>query len=150
MGRLLDTAWRFFEEDDWSFEPLENVSALSCGFEGESGEFTCYAQEREEKEQFVFYTVVPFQIPEAMRAAVAEYLTRANYGLAIGNFEMDYADGEVSFKTSMDAEGIEFTEAMVKNLVYANVLTADRYLPGLMRVVYGKIEPADAIREIEE
>jgi len=56
----------------------------------------------------------------------------------------------VSFKTSMDAEGIEFTEAMVKNLVYVNVLTTDRYLPGLMRVIYGGIEPEEAIREIEE
>ncbi len=150
MGRLLDTAWRFFEEDDWAFEPLENGSALRCGFEGDSGSFTCYAQEHEEKEQFVFYSVAPFQAPEAMRSAVAEYLTRANYGLAIGNFEMDYADGEVSFKTSMDAEGVEFTEAMVKNLVYANVLTTDRYLPGLMRVIYGGIKPEEAIREVEQ
>jgi hypothetical protein len=150
MGRLLDVAWRFLEEDDWSFEPLENGSALRCGFEGDSGSFTCFAQEHEAKEQFVFYSVAPFQTPEAMRSAVAEYLTRANYGLTIGNFEMDYADGEVSFKTSMDAEGVEFTEAMVKNLVYANVLTTDRYLPGLMRVIYGGIEPEEAIREIEE
>jgi len=88
MGRLLDTAWRFFEEDDWSFEPLENGSALRCEFEGESGSFTCYAQEHEEKEQFVFYSVAPLQAPENLRAAVAEYLTRANYGMAIGTTPM--------------------------------------------------------------
>ena len=45
--------------------------------------------------------------PEEMRVPMAEFLTRANYGLRIGNFEMDFEDGEVRYKSSVDFEGIE-------------------------------------------
>ena len=49
-----------------------------------------------------------------------------------------------------DAEGVEFTVTMDKNLLYANVLTVDLLLPGQLRVVYGGSEPEEAIREVEE
>jgi hypothetical protein len=38
---------------------------------------------------------------------------------------------------------------MAKSLVYVNVLTFDRYLPGLMSVIYADITPAAAIEKIE-
>jgi len=37
---------------------------------------------------------------------VNEFLTRANYGLNIGNFEMDFQDGEIRFKTAIDVEEV--------------------------------------------
>lgn len=33
----------------------------------------------------------------------AEFLTRANYGLVFGNFEMDMHDGEIRYKPSFRA-----------------------------------------------
>ena len=84
-----------------------------------------------------------------LRGLAAEYLTRANYGLSIGNFEMDFEDGEVRYKTSIDVEGGELTQGMIKNLVYSNCATTDRYLHGLMKVVYGNADPASAVRDAE-
>ena len=40
--------------------------------------------------------------------------------------------------------------ALVQQLVYANFLMMDRYLPGIMRVIYGGASPAEAIAEVEE
>ena len=62
---------------------------------------------------------------------------------------MDFSDGEVRYKTSIDVEGGELTFKMWKSLVYANVLTMDRYFPGIMSVVYGGTSPEEAITEIE-
>ncbi|MBC7340390.1 MAG: YbjN domain-containing protein [Firmicutes bacterium] len=97
----------------------------------------------------MFYSVCPVNVPEGKRLAVAEYLTRANYGLVIGNFEMDFRDGEVRYKTSIDVEGAEIAPALVRNLVYANVITMDRYLPGLLGVIYGNLTPEQAIAQVE-
>ncbi|MBP8974021.1 MAG: YbjN domain-containing protein, partial [Anaerolineae bacterium] len=83
------------------------------------------------------------------RPAVAEFLTRANFGLRIGNFELDYHDGEVRYKTSLDFEDEKLTPALIRNAVYPAVTTMDRYLPGLMKVVYGGRTPYEAIEEIE-
>ena len=39
--------------------------------------------------------------------------------------------------------------ALIKQLVYANVLTMDRYLPGIMAIIYSDTPPIDAINDIE-
>ena len=73
--------------------------------------------------------------PGERMAAVAEFITRANYGLIIGNFELDFSDGEIRYKTSLDVEGDRLSQALIKQLVYTNVLTMDQYLPGILAVL---------------
>lgn len=149
MGRIMDIVGRFLEDDDWPVSLVEGRSVYKTGFEGKNGQFTCYAQERTEQQQFVFYSIFPVRTPENKLSEVAEFVTRANYGMIIGNFELDYADGEIRYKTSVDVEDVDMSEQLVRHMVYANVLTMDKYFPGLMRVLYAGIPPADAIDEIE-
>lgn len=139
----------FFEEDEWDFQWVSGMSILSMGFSGQNGNWMCYAQAREAQQQLAFYSVLPINVPPNKRRHVAEFITRVNYGMVIGNFEMDYDDGEVRYKTSADVEGFDLPMPMIRHLVYANLLITDRYLPGLMRVMYGDIAPIDAIDEIE-
>src|SRR5262249_47600370 len=94
--------------------------------------------------------ILPSNVPEEKRVEIAEFITRANYGLVIGNFEMDYNDGEVRYKTSVDVEGGELTPKMIENLMRANLMTMDRYFAGVMGVLYGDRDPAEAIAEMEE
>jgi len=149
MGDILDAATSFFKEDGWSFTQLEDQPVLTMGFQGENGQWSCYAQAREEQAQLLFYSVCPVKTPEDRRMAVAEFLTRANYGMFIGNFELDFGDGEIRYKTSIDVDGDRLSEGLVRPLVYANVLMMDRYLPGFMSVIYGSVPPAEAIAKAE-
>ena len=106
----------------------------------------------------MFYSVIPVTAPEGRRIAVAELLTRANYGMLIGNFELDLDDDEIRYKTSIDMEGVVTTSPedrsvstlLWKSLVYANVLTSDQYLPAIKSVVEGLTEPAEAMQRIED
>jgi len=149
VGDLLDVAISFFKEDNWSFTQLQDQPILKLSFQGASGQWSCYAQAREEQAQFLFYSMCPVKAVEDRRTAVAEFLTRANYGLFIGNFELDFSDGEIRYKTSIDVEGSQLSPALVKPLVYANVLMMDRYLPGIMSVIYGSTPPAEAVAKAE-
>jgi hypothetical protein len=149
MGQLYTAVVDFLTEDNWDFRVAEEDVALQFGFRGKSSSWQCLCIVDEEKSFVRFYSILPAVVPEAQRNAVAEFITRANYGLPIGNFELDYGDGEVRYKTSIDIEGGEFTPKMVENLLMSNLTTTDRYVPGLMRVLYGDREPADAIAEIE-
>jgi len=149
MGQILETVLKFFSDDEWPFSRLEERPILRTGFAGDNGEWTCYAQVQEEQERFIFYSVCPVKAPEEKRPAMAEFLTRVNYGLVIGNFEMDFSDGEIRSKTSADFEGGRASVAVIKNLVYANVLTMDLYLPGIMSILYGDVSPAQAITQVE-
>lgn len=149
MGQILDAVMSFFREDEWYFEQVAGKPILRMGFRGKNGTWHCYAQAREEQQQFVFYSVLDTNVPEDRRLAMADFLTRANYGLIIGNFEMDFRDGEVRYKTSIDVEGDQLSSPLIKQMVYINVLMMDRYLPGIMSVAYGGGDPARAIAAIE-
>lgn len=148
---LFDTMQQFFREDDWRFEHLEGKTILKMGFKGDNGAWRCFAQIREEQRQFIFYSILDTNCPEDKRHNMAEFLTRANYGLITGNFEMDFSDGEVRFKTSMDVKENEdkFCTGLIKRLVYINVLMTDKYLPGIMGVMYGVLSPTEAIAKVE-
>ena len=140
----------FLKEDGWHPRRLDDETIYRTGFAGKNVQVACYAQIRDNLEQFLFYVMLPVKAPEGRRPAVAEFITRANYGLRIGNFEMDFADGEIRYKSSLDFEGSTLTHALIKHAVYPAVQTADRYAPGLMKVIYGDLSPHEAIREIEE
>jgi hypothetical protein len=119
------------------------------GFSSKNGQLTCYAQIRVDLEQLIIYAVAPVKVPEETRVAVAEYITRANYGLRIGNVEMDFSDGEVRYKSSLDFEGETLTPQLIKMAIYPAVQTMDHYVPGLMAVIYGGKSPEEAVAEVE-
>lgn len=147
--QLFNLLIEFFEEDNWDFQWVAGASALSMGFSGLNGKWLCYAQAREHEEQVAFYSVLSVNAPQEKRHKVAEFITRVNYGMVIGNFEMDYDDGEVRFKTSVDVEGSALGASMIRQLVYANLIITDRYLPGIMRVIYSDESPSKILDSIE-
>ena len=149
MGRLYDAMVMFFQEDDWKFTKLDNEPSLLLTVTGQHANYLCYAKAREQQDQFIFYALYPMKAPEEKRQSVAEYVTRANYGLVIGNFELDMGDGEVRYKTSIDVEGAQLTLSLFRSLVQANLVTADRYYPGFMALLYTSVTPAEAIAQIE-
>jgi hypothetical protein len=147
--QILEEILDFFTEDDWPYTKIKGEPVLLTAFQGENGKWNCSAKARVEQEQFVFYSICPVNAPENKRLAVAEFLTRANSGMIIGNFELDFADGEIRYKTSIDVKGDFLSFELVKQLVYANVTMMDEYLPGIISVIDSDVEPKDAIAQIE-
>ncbi|MDY7023787.1 MAG: YbjN domain-containing protein, partial [Cyanobacteriota bacterium] len=88
-------------------------------------------------------------VPGEKRYSVAALITMINYGIIVGNFEMNFYDGEIRYKTSLDVEGDRLSPTLVKHLVYANVTTMDKYLPGIMSIIFGNISAEEAISRIE-
>ncbi|WP_330486357.1 type III secretion system chaperone family protein [Tumidithrix elongata] len=140
----------FFEQDEWTIRQIGDQPILQMSFEGNHGKWQCFAHAKEEKEQFLFYSIFLSKVPAEKRQALAEFITRANYGLMMGNFEMDYDDGEIRFKTSIDVENITLTPKIVKQYVYTNVLMMDCYLPGILSVIADEVSPKEAIARIEK
>lgn len=147
---MFDIVNQFFEDQGWPVTPVAGSNSLSIQYQGENGRWWCLAHALEEQQQFVYFSVYPFSVPPEKRPAVAEFLTRANSILSIGNFEMDYADGEVRFRTSIDVEGDELSLALVRTVVYINVLMADRFYNGLLSVIYSSTSAAEAIAIIDQ
>lgn len=149
MGIIMERVKQFFEADQWAY--AESEIGLKLNFGGRTGTWRCLARVREDEGQFLFYSFVPLEVPAAQMPLVAEYLMRANFGLFIGNFELNYRTGTVQYRTSIDVEGDEeaLSLPVIKHLVYQNVLTMDKYLPGLQAVIEGRMSPEAAIEATE-
>ena len=150
FGPIFQAVMSFFDEDGWPYEQIEDEEILRLEYEGENGKWRCYANVVEERQRFLFLSSLANYVPKLMRLEASEYLTRANFGMEVGNFEMDFSDGTVRYRTSVDVEGGELTPVMIKNLVYVNIAVMDQYLPGLAKVVKDGLEPEKAITEVEE
>jgi hypothetical protein len=144
----------FFTQMQWPFD--EGTSPLNQDqpiyrliSQGENGKWSCFACPREDMQQCVFYSIYPDLIPEERRTIVTEFLTRANFGMAIGNFEINLDSGEVRLKTSIDVEDDRLSLELFQQLVAANVNTMDRYLPGIQEVIEGQATPEAAIAQLE-
>ncbi len=147
---LFDIVTDFFAAEDWPIYKREGTTDLQLAFQGDNGQWSCYVRVNEARQEFLFYSLCPVTAPVDKRLMMAEFLTRANYGLNIGNFEMDFDSGEIHYKTSLDVEGDRLSTALVRQLVYANVMIMDRYLPGIMAVIYGNVSAVDAIAQVED
>jgi hypothetical protein len=134
--RILGDLKRVFAENRWPFAEVRGMPVLLSDLSGVWGRWKFYAQVATDHDAILFYSVCPLRVPEELRLEAAHFLTRANYGLATGNFELDFTDGEIRFKTVLLVDG-EVSPEGVKRAVRANGIAMETYLPGIGAVIAG-------------
>ena len=134
---LVDLQWKFGED-------AERLTLL-MGYGGRHGLYFCVLQVHPEHPLIAFYTHLQCRVPEEKQPTMTEYLARANYGLWLGNFEMDLRDGEIRYKTSLHLADGELTAEMLTALLRVNGDTLDRHLPGIMSVLWNDVSAEDGL-----
>ena len=112
-----------------------------------AGSWLMYVQTAEEPSVLVVYSVLPAVVPPERRTPLSEFLTRANYGLSLGNFEMDVADGEIRAKVALAVGDGPLDGAVVARVIRANGRLVEVFLPGIEAVIDGT-EPSAAIHDV--
>jgi hypothetical protein len=124
---------------------------IKLGIELENGRCDTFIDVRTEPNQILIFTTLPTNVPQNQRTRIAEFISRANYGLIIGNFELDFNDGQLRYKASYNYDDtFPNSETVFLTNLYATFNMMDRYLPGIMSVIYANILPQDAISQIEK
>ena len=108
------------------------------------------AEVRMEYERFLFYLNFGRRAPSKNRAEVMEFITRANYELVIGNFEMNLHDGLVRFKSSIDFTNSELTSSLVRSAITSAMDVVETYGDAFVEVIKGKKTSEEALAEAEE
>lgn len=118
----------FLIKDDWKFDFDERKGIFHFGVKMQSkirsSDFLIIVKDLE----YLVYAFSPIEAninDEETMAELAEYFTRANYGLRNGNFEMDYDDGEIRYKTHVDFDGLIPSYEVIKNSIYKAAGTLD-------------------------
>lgn len=146
---LLQQLCRYLLQDDWRYSADEQRGVLLVSVRGENAHYNCMFVVTENPRRISFYSHIGNEVPEIKRHRMCEFLTRANYGLVLGNFEMDMSDGEIRYRTSIDLTDENLTHRQMMTLIWVNLFTFDRYYPGIMRIMYSNTSPQDAIYECE-
>jgi hypothetical protein len=146
---LLALVRRVLESEGFLCHRLPGLTVLSTSVSVDDLSWCVFARTLEAEQEVAIYSSSPVEVAPERRQAMSELVTRANFGLVIGNFELDLADGELRFKTSIDVEGDRLSEALVRNLVFANLAVTRRYLPAVLAVSRFGADPAAAVAEVE-
>ena len=132
---IMQKLTEYLKAQDWAFtydtiSGMISVEAeLSCKF---AAALVVY---QVTDEGFLCYTTVVDSVPAEMRAVAGEYLHRANYGLPNGNFEFDYDDGSVHFKTYFDCPNGQPTEKQMADSMAIGLTVFDHYGDGLYELI---------------
>lgn len=146
---LTDVAEQCLNSMGLPFTRVPGMPVINLAVDIEQGKLNLYIHCHEATHRLFVYTR-PQDLPVAAEriAALTEFLARANFGLPLGNFEIDCNDGEFNFKNSIDIADGTLTAAMVQTLVVFSLECFNRYLPGIRAVLNGDT-PRDAIEAID-
>ena len=140
----------FFEAEGLKHEAHPEDGIVIAGFRAQNLSICIYFMLHADEGLLQLFAPLPGKIPQGCRAAIAEAITRANYGAKMGKFELDYSSGELRFQiaNAFTAEGLD--AEIIRRLIGTAVHTVDRYFPAVMSIAYGNELPDDAIRHVEQ
>ena len=139
-----DAVLRYLQEERLNYTRVrDGVYRIQYSDVNFSTRFVVY----EEMDRLMVLAQMDEKVPASHRPAVIEYLTRINYGLIIGNFEMDLSDGEVQFRVSVDVEHVGINTKKIGQMLGIAIHNADRFAPGIEELSKGRT-PEDIYNEI--
>lgn len=133
----------------WKPEAVPEQHAFKEERETQYGPITYYFQIEPELEQFLFYISPEIRLLKEQLLPVAEYIVRANFGMRIGNFELDMKAGKISFRSGLNFKGQGLSAALIDGAVQPALKAFEEFYPSLEKVFAGIKTPVEAINEAE-
>ena len=101
------------------------------------------------KDSILVYGIPPLRADGKDLGRVGEYITRANYSLIHGNFEMDLSDGEVRFKSSTRFGEDMPSMDVVGATLFLPLHMWEKYGDGFVALLFSDASPEEEIRKAE-
>ncbi len=134
-------------EDGWPLQSDGEQPALYTRFEGKHGSRRAIIVYEPGPERLLIYAMMMDDCPAHRRMNLLELLSRINYGLGVGCFEMDLDDGEIRYRVTLPVE-MAMPHVVVPMLVDA-CMTVDTYASAFDAVRTGTpaLEALTALQE---
>jgi hypothetical protein len=142
---------KLLDDDDWHYEMGDHGRVVTFtggvgGFKGLYGSFRFFMFVGDDEVQN--YAILPASAKDKL-PQMAEFNTRANYGLKYGAFEMDYSDGEVRFHLTFPMTAIRADRMLMPMLLALPPKMLDQYSKGFTEVLMDLKTPEEAVRDCE-
>ncbi len=84
---------------------------------------------------FACYVMLPWVFDSDYYPYVGEFLHRANYGLLNGNFELDYENGAIQYKTFGYCPDEKVSNDVLEAVLLGPLVVIDHYIGGLRKLM---------------
>ena len=142
---LFDRVAEYLDANDWRYgiKPESSYFSMECRIAEASVRVVLDVTEGERVNRILVLSVYPIFVPENRRIAVLKVMNALNFSLATGCFEMDSADGQIRYRTSVESDA-DISEAMMDRVLNGNLAGADRNFAELMGATFGAAGPEDS------
>jgi hypothetical protein len=135
------------KSQNWKYTVDGDVVRLNLSINSQLG--SCHVIAAAGEKEIQCYAICPVKAKPEHYANVVEFITRANYGLKLGNFEFDYRDGEVRYHSCLrSTEGMPSLNE-VEFVVDVTFMMMQKYGDGLVKNLMGFGDPEKDIAEME-
>ncbi len=149
--KIAEEIQEFLRADDWHFDEVDENGVIRFGCSLKCKFRRCSIHIQVRQNSYMILATYPITADEDSRTEVMEFITRANYGLVLGCFEMDLRDGEVRYRTSQFCgdENVLISHEMVKETLYVTISMLERYGTALLEVMLGSLSAKDGVERSE-
>lgn len=141
---MLELIEHFLTSNDLAMRRVDETTWLMPA-DGDVGTWTTQITAVPEFDQVIVYADLDIDLAPERAGELAVWAALANRGLPMGNFEVDLDDCDVWFKTGIDVEGDELSEALLENVIASNFATVNTHLAGLRGFCDGSMTIEEAI-----
>ncbi len=151
IENAIDAIRDYLDADNWNYDFNAEKQFIKCGVNISCKLKSIHLFISFNDNGYTVYGICPMNADEETMSAVSEYITRANYGLRCGNFELDYSDGQVRYKVYTSTRGMDsVTTEVIKESIDIPCFMFDRYGDGLAALIMGFSDPTTEIEKAEK
>jgi hypothetical protein len=148
-SELADLVESYLNSHRWKYDFDTDEGVFALGFNLSIRLATLNLRIRIRRSSIICLAFPPIRVDPQHLAAAEEYITRANYGMMHGCFEMDHSDGEVRFRSSLYCGDEIPSMDIVEFIVGLPHQMWNRYGDGLLAILFAEGSPEEEIRKAE-
>lgn len=139
---LFDRVAEYLDANDWRYrvERERSYFSMECRIAETTVRVVLNVTEGDQLNRILALSAYPIFVPENRRAAVLKAMNEINFALVSGCFEMDPADGQIRFRTSVESD-TDIAQPMIDRVLNANLASADKHFAELMSATFGAAGP---------
>lgn len=140
----------YFLSHHWRCQTDPANRLLRAGFRGSHAEFRVAVTVNESDDVIEAVGILPIVAPPGKRAQAAEVCAYLSWGMRLGRFEMNPADGETQFHASSAYPSGGLEESVIQRVIGVTLVMSDEHFPAFVRVICGNESPSAVALHIRE
>ncbi len=140
---------QYLKNDEWHYTFDEEREVIRCGINLKNRLKECRIIADIDETRYLTLALINLNCDEEHRDELSKFLTRVNYGLLFGNFELDYNDGEVRYKIATNCKDCIPSQAVIEDSMMIPAVMFDQYGDAIVDIMFGVKTAEQAYNDVE-